>query len=52
MSLGCDMTLDAGLVGMLAELVKYFNHQTLKSVEPVDAIQFDILDFWWKKERK
>lgn len=51
MSLTYNPTLDGSPTKILEELVEYFTHQMLRSIEHVDAIQFDLLDFLWKNGR-
>lgn len=40
-----NQTSNTSPTRMSAKLLNYFNHQILRSVEPVDAVQFDLLDF-------
>lgn len=47
-----NQTSDASPTGMPVELLNYFNHHMFRSVELVNVIQFDLLDFWWKNEWK
>lgn len=44
-SLLCNPTSDASPAQMLAKLFEYLNQQTLRSIEPLDAKQFDLHDF-------
>lgn len=37
---------------MPVKLLNYFNYQMFLSIEPVDIIQFDLLDIWRKNERR
>lgn len=37
---------------MPVKLLNYFNYQMFFSIEPVDIIQFDLLDIWRKNERR
>lgn len=52
MFLTYNRILDASSTRIPAELLKYFNYQILKSVEHLDAIQFDLLDFLLKEQMK
>lgn len=45
-----NQTTKASPTRMSVELLSYFNHQMLSNAEPVDALQFDLLDFWLKKK--
>lgn len=52
MSPAYNSTWDVTLAGIAVKLVKYCDHQMLRRMESFDAIQFDLLDFLWKNERK
>lgn len=38
------------LIGMPTKFHRYFNYQMLRNLELVDAMKFDLLDFWWRRD--